>query len=132
MIMNSKVNLYRKCHKDLAELNDKRQIPLFNVDNEVKNRLIQDGAIRQNGMSCAITPQGDDLFLNKHYIELAEEAEDKVREKELRERDSYVNQRLVEEEIGQKSIGIKSYKATIISIIIAVIGIILGLVKGCQ
>jgi hypothetical protein len=132
MIMNSKVNLYRKCHKDLTELNDKRQIPLFNVDNEVKNRLIQDGAIRQNGMSCAINPKGDDLFLNKHYIDLAEKAEDKEREKELRERDSYVNQRLVEEEIGQKSIGIKSYKATIISIIIAVIGIILGLVKGCQ
>ena len=126
--MGKKVELYRKCHKDLGELYDKRQIALFNVDNEIRNKFVQDGAIRQNGMFCAITPQGDNLFLNKHYLELAEDAENKEREKELRERNSFVNQRLVEETIKQSK---NDRKMLYISGIVA-LGTILGIVFRCS
>ena len=128
--MNKKADLLRKCHNTLGELSKYRQLPF--LDHEVKNRLVHDGAIKDNGLYGIITPKGDDLLLSSHYLELAEEAENKEREKELRERDSFASQRLVEEDIKQTSIESKNYKATIISIFIAVIGVLLGLVKGCQ
>ncbi|MBR5728804.1 MAG: hypothetical protein IKX61_01150 [Prevotella sp.] len=132
--MNYKAELYRKCHKELTELYDKRQIPLFNVDNEVKNILIQDGAIRRNGLDGLITTKGEDLFKNKHYLVLAEEAEEKGREKELRERDSLMNQLSVEKADEQNKINrqmLNYQRITLLFSGIAAIGTIFSLIKGC-
>ena len=133
--MNYKAELYRKCHQELAELYDKRQRPLFNVDNEVKNRLIHDGAIRRNDLSGLITTKGEGLFLNKYYIELAEEVENKEREKELRERDSFTNQRSVEESIKQTKINWDNRNIPKYSLIIAGIALLLEIleqIKSCK
>ena len=126
--MNYKAELYRKCHIELAELYNKNQTPLFTIDNEVENRLIQDGAIRRNDLSCIITSKGKDLFLNKHYLNLAEEAKNQEREKELRERDSFANQTSAEQAIEQTKINRRMFYCQIINIIlssIAALGTIL-------
>ncbi|MCR5365788.1 MAG: hypothetical protein K6E67_06550 [Prevotella sp.] len=133
--MNSMIDLYRKCHNGLGELYDKRQIPLFKIDNEVHNKLVHDGAIKQNGINVAITPQGDDFYMNKHYIELAEEVEKERREKELRERDSLMNQLSVEKADEQNKINRQMLfyqKITILFSGIAAIGTIIGLINGCN
>ena len=109
--------------------------PLFNVDNEVKNRLIHDGAIRRNDLSGLITTKGEGLFLNKYYIELAEEVENKEREKELRERDSFTNQRSVEESIKQTKINWDNRNIPKYSLIIAGIALLLEIleqIKSCK
>ena len=76
--MNNKADFYRKCHKDLGELYDSRQLPF--MDTEVINRLVLDGAITNNSLYSAITPKGDALYRSKYYLELAEDTENKVRE----------------------------------------------------
>ncbi len=134
MIMNSKVDIYRKCHIALAELYDNRQIPLSALENEVKTRLTQDRAIRHNGFYGAITPKGDDLFLKNKYLELAEDAENKEKEKEMRVRDSLMNQLSVEKADEQNIINrqmLLYQKVTIVFSGIAAIGTIIGLLKGC-
>ena len=128
-IMNRKAKLYRKCHQALSELNKFNQIPHYNIDNEVNKRLIYDGAINQNGIDVAITPKGNELFLNEYYIELALETESKVREKELRERDSYNNQRLVEETTKQTKIGWDNRKTQFLSLVISGISLIVSILS---
>ena len=131
--MNRKTELYRKCHQTLAELSKSRQIPF--IDIEIENRLLQDGAIRVNGLNAAITSKGDDFFQGKYYLELAEKAESEERERELRERDSFLNQKSVEVAIEQNKINrqLLSYqKINIIISGIAAIGALLSLVCRCN
>ena len=133
--MNNIIDLYLKCHQGLGELYNKRQIPLFNIDNEVHNRLVLDGTIRKNGINVAITPKGDELYQNKYYLELAAKAGYEEREKELKERDSLMNQLSVEKAYEQNVINRQMLfyqKIIIVFSGIAAIGTIFGLIKGCN
>lgn len=130
--MNRKAYFYRKCHKVLDELYKCRQEP---IDKEVKYRLLRDGTIRMNGLDAQITPKGDDYVCNKYYLELAEKAENDEKEKELRERDSLMNQLSVEKTDEQIKINkhmLLNQRITIVLSIIAAIVTIMGLVKGCR
>ena len=133
--MNRKSDFYRKCHGDLSELNNKNQIPRFFINSEVINRLNKDGAISYNGIWAAITSKGEELFHNKYYIELAEKTEYEEKERELRERDSFLNQKSVEEAIEQNKINRQMLSYQKINIIIsgiAAVGVLLGLVCRCN
>ena len=128
-IMNHKAELYRKCHQTLTELDKFNQIPLYDIDREVKKRLISDNAISINGLDVSTTSKGNVLFLKNYYIELAEETESKEREKELRERDSFINQRLVEETIKQTKIGWDNRKTQFLSLVISGISLIVSILS---
>lgn len=133
--MNREEDLYRKCHKYLSDISKSRQLPLFDTDTEVINRLVKDGAINNNSLSAAITPKGDELFQNMYYCVLAEKAKNEERERELRERDSLMNQKSVEEAIEQNKINRKLLSYQKINIIIsgiAAIGVLLGLICRCN
>ena len=86
-------------------------------------------------MDGAITSKGNELFQNKYYLELAEKAENEESERELRERDSLMNQISVEQTDEQIKINrqLLSYqKINIIISGIAAFGIIIGILKGCN
>lgn len=128
-----KKSFYQECHKTLGELSEFRQVPFIKID--IENRLRQDNAISKNGLDAVMTPKGDDLFQSKYYLELAEKVENEERVRELRERDSLMNQKSVEEAIEQNKINkqILSYqKINIIISGIAAIGVLLGLVCRCN
>ena len=127
--MNHKAELYRKCHQTLSELDKFNQIPFYDIDREVNKRLICDNAISKNGLDVAITSKGNELFLKKYYIELAEETESKEREKELRECDSFINQRMVEETIKQTKIGWDNRKTQILSLVVSGISLIVSILS---
>ena len=131
--MDKKADYYRKCHKELEELYKCRQKPF--IDKEIENRLLQDGAIKKNGLDAQITPQGDDYVHNKYYLELAEKADCEERERELRERDSLMNQMAVEKADEQNKINrqmLLYHRITIVFSGIAALGTIIGLIKGCN
>ena len=127
IIMNRKVELYRKCYKELAELSECRQKPF--IEKEVENRLLQDGVIMKNGLDAQITPLGDKYVQKEYYLELAKKAENEERERELRERDSFINQRLVEETIKQTKIGWDNRKTMILSLVISSISLIVSILS---
>jgi len=131
--MNSTIDLYRKCHKTLGELSEQRQISF--IESDIKNRLLQDNAISKNGLDAIMTSKGDELFQCKYYLELAAKAEHEERERELRERDSLMNQLSVEKTDEQNKINRQMlYYQKIIIIIssVAALGTIIGLIKGCN
>ena len=131
--MKRKIELYQKCHQALRELSEYRQIPF--IEKEIKNRLLQDGAIRMNALDAAMTSKGDELFQSKYYLELAAKTEYEERERELRERDSLMNQLSVEKADEQNKINRQMLfyqKITIFISSIAAIGTIIGLIKGCN
>ena len=97
-----KKSFYRKCHQTLSELSEHRQMPF--IEKETQNRLFQDNAISKNGLYAAITPKGDELFKSEYYLELAEKVEHEERDRELRERDSLMNQFSVEKADEQNKI----------------------------
>lgn len=123
----------KECHKTLGELSEYRQMPFINFD--IENRLLQDNAISKNGVYTIITSKGDELFKSKYYLELAAKAEYEERERELRERDSLMNQLSVEKADEQNKINRQMLfyqKITIFISSIAAIGTIIGLIKGCN
>lgn len=131
--MNSSIDLYRKCHKTLGELSEQRQMPF--IESDIKNRLLQDNAISKNGLDAIMTSKGDELFQCKYYLELAAKTEHEERERELRERDSLMNQLSVEKADEQNKINRQMlfYQRIIIFFSgIAAIGTIIGLIKGCN
>ena len=128
--MNRKADLYRRCHYELGQLNEYRQLPSIDID--VKNILLHDGAIRNKGIAVLITSKGEDLYRINRYLELAEEAENREKEIELRERDSFTNQRSVEESIKQTKNGWDNRKVSIISIVITLIVSILSFFNSCR
>jgi hypothetical protein len=127
--MNRKVELYRNCFKVLDELGKCRQKPIIDIDKEVEKRLLLDGSIKKNGLDIQITPKGDNHVQNKYYLELAERIENEEKEKELRERDSFINQRLVEETIKQTKIGWDNRKTMILSLVISSISLIVSILS---
>lgn len=131
--MKRKIELYQKCHQALRELSEYRQIPF--IEKEIKNRLLQDGAIRMNALDAAMTSKGDELFQSNYYLELAEKTAKEERERELRECDSLMNQMAVAKAEEQNKINRQMllYQKIIIFISgIAALGTIISLIKGCN
>ena len=131
--MKSKIELYQKCHQALRELSEYRHIPF--IEKEIKNRLLQDGAIRMNALDAVMTSKGDELFQSNYYIELAEKTGNEERERELRECDSLMNQIAVEKADEQNKIKrqmLLYQKIIIIFSGIAELGTIVSLINGCN
>ena len=128
-----KIELYQKCHQALRELSEYRHIPF--IEKEIKNRLLQDGAIRMNALDAVMTSKGDELFQSNYYIELAEKTGNEERERELRECDSLMNQIAVEKADEQNKINrqmLLYQKIIIIFSGIATLGTIVSLINGCN
>ena len=131
--MKSKIELYQKCHQALRELSEYRHIPF--IEKEIKNRLLQDGAIRMNALDAVMTSKGDELFQSNYYIELAEKIGNEERERELRECDSLMNQIAVEKADEQNKINrqmLLYQKIIIIFSGIAALGTIVSLINSCN
>lgn len=128
--MYYKVDLYRKCHQELKNLYELKQIPW--EDTEVQNRLKIDGAINLNALSATITEKGEEMFLDKYYLDLADKVESEKKEEELRERDSLMKQISIEKADERHKQTILYQKITIVISSIAALGTIFNFIKGCN
>ena len=75
----------------------------FLLLNYIENKLLQDNAISKNGLYSIMTFKADELFQSKYNLEL-EELSSMKKEKELRERDSLMNQLSVKKADEQNEI----------------------------
>lgn len=128
--MREQAELYRSCHRELERLYKSRQIPFIDVN--ITNQLKHDGAIYYNGLDAAITPNGDEMYKTKYYLQLAKEEDNKEKEMELKERESLIHQIATEQSIEQTKINRISLiyqRLTLVFSAIAAIGTIIGLVR---
>ena len=128
--MYYKVDLYRKCHQELKNLYELRQIPW--EDSEVQNRLKNDGAINLNALSATITEKGEEMFLDKYYLDLSDKVESEKKEEVIKERDSLLNQISIEKADERHKQTLLYQKITIVITSITALVTILNFINGCN